>query len=72
MSNFHDEAAMAHGAGNPKWIVENRDAEGGNPLRIEVGATNYKQAINLATQRLNTADVWKPARQLNFQSANRI
>ncbi|MDQ1817791.1 hypothetical protein RBA41_31270 [Massilia sp. CCM 9210] len=72
MSIFHDEAAMAHGAGNPKWMVEYRDAEGGNSVQIEVGATDREQAINKATQRLNTADVRKPARALYFQSANRI
>lgn len=72
MSTFHDEAAMAHGAGNPKWLVEYRDAEGGNPVQIEVGATDREQAINKASQRLNTTDVMKPARQLYFRSANRV
>lgn len=71
MSAFCDEAAMARGAGNPKWVVEYRDAEGGNSVQIEVGATDREQAINQAMQRLNSADFSKPARALYFQSANR-
>lgn len=71
MSTFHDDAALAHGAGAPKWTVEYRDAEGGNPVRIEVDAADREEAINKASQCLNTADVGKSARSLYFRSATR-
>lgn len=72
MSTFHEEAATAHGAGNPEWVVEFANAEGTNPVRIEVGAADRQQAINKASHRLNTADLSKPAPALYFRSARQL
>ncbi len=72
MSTFHEEAAMAHGAANPKWVVEFTNAEGTDPVRIEVGATDRQQAINKASYRLNTADLTKPVPALYFRTAKQL
>jgi hypothetical protein len=72
MSTFHNEAAMAHGAGNPNWVVEFTNAEGTDLIRIEVGATDRQQAINKASYRLNTADLSKPALALYFRGAKQL
>lgn len=53
MSTFHEEAAMAHGAGNPTWTVTYLESFSGNEVAVEVRAAEYQEAVNKATQRLN-------------------
>ncbi len=66
MSTFHEEAAMAHGAGNPSWRVTFIENQTGNERDVEVGATDYQQAVNKATDRLN-ADFSKPGGAYYFK-----
>lgn len=59
MSTFYEEAAMAHGAGNPTWKVTFADGLTGCERHIEVRAAEHQQAVNKATDRLNR-DLSKP------------
>lgn len=63
MSTFHEEAAMAHGAGNPTWTVTYFS---GNEVAVEVRAAEYQEAVNKATQRLNM-DFSKPEGSYYFR-----
>lgn len=54
MSAYFEEAAMAHGAGNPMWRVTYLENVSGHEIAIEVRAAEYQQAINKAIDRLNT------------------
>lgn len=71
MSTFHEEAAMAHGADNPRWLVTYYENLTGEERSFEVGATDYQQAINKGTDRLNL-DLTKPAGYYYFKSCTRI
>lgn len=66
MSTFYDEAAMAHGAGNPRWSVTFVENISGEERQVDVGPTDYQQAINKATQRLNL-DFTKPEGAYHFK-----
>ena len=66
MSTFYDEAAMAHGADNPRWTVTFVENISGEERQEDVGATDYQQAINKATQRLNL-DFTKPEGAYRFK-----
>lgn len=59
MGTFHEEAAMAHGAGNPAWRVTFSDGFTGEEVTVDVRAAAYQQAVNKATDRLNL-DLRKP------------
>jgi hypothetical protein len=67
MSTYHQEAAMAHGAGSPLWRVALEDDATGEVLTAEVVAADQKQAVDKASDRLNTADLSIPARQLHLR-----
>lgn len=71
MSMFIEERTIASNQ-VAHWTVEYRDAEGENPLRIGVEASNREQAINNASAQLNASDMPKPARMLYFHSAQRL
>ena len=72
MNTFHEEAAAAHGAMNPKWAVEFKDGFTDAVVRVEVSAVDRQQAINKASDRLNTVDLSKPAPTLYFKSATQL
>lgn len=59
MSTYHEEAAMAHGAGNPMWNVTYLESFSGKEITVEVRASGQQEAVNKATQRLNM-DLSKP------------
>jgi len=48
MSTFHEEAAMAHGAGNPMWMVTYGESFSGNEVAVEVRAAEYQGYPDLA------------------------
>lgn len=66
MSTFHEEAAMAHGAGNPMWMVTYGESFSGNEVAVEVRAAEYQEAVNKATQRLSM-DFSKPEGSYYFK-----
>lgn len=66
MSTFHEEAAMAHGAGNPMWTVTYLESFSGNEVAVEVPAAEYQEAVNKATDRLNM-DFSKPEGSYYFK-----
>lgn len=65
MSTFHEEAAMAHGAANPNWTIAFKDNWSGETLSVDVKAADRQQAINKASERINVADLAKPAPSLS-------
>lgn len=67
MSNFHEEAAAAHGGNNPQWRVTFIENMKGASRYLDVAALNKQQAINKATQRLNL-DFTKPEGAYYFKS----
>jgi hypothetical protein len=69
MSTYCEEAAMAHGAANPVWSVLFKDNWTGESVTINVYAFDLEPAINKATDRINHADLSKPAPVLNLVSA---
>ena len=70
MSTFHEEAAMSHGAENPTWEVVFVENLTSCERHVEVGATDYQQAINKAAQRLNM-DLSKPEGTYYFTRCTR-
>ena len=72
MSTYHEEAAAAHGAMNPTWCVTFEDGLTGETVEIEVRAAERQEAINKASDRLNTADLSKPAPALYFKTAKLV
>ncbi|MFL9989035.1 hypothetical protein [Paraburkholderia sediminicola] len=69
MCTFHEEAAMAHGAGNPNWTVTFKDNWTGETFAVDVRSFDRQRAINKASDRINVADFSKPAPSLAFVSA---
>lgn len=59
MSTYYEEAAMAHGAGNPMWKVTYLENFSGKEITVEVRASERQEAVNKATQRLDM-DISKP------------
>ena len=59
MGTFHEEAAMAHGVGNPMWNVTYLESVSGKEITVEVRASERQEAVNKATQRLDM-DLSKP------------
>lgn len=59
MSTYHEEAAMAHGTGNPMWNVTYLESFFGKEITVEVRASGRQEAVNKATQRLDM-DFSKP------------
>lgn len=59
MSTYYEEAAMAHGAGNPTWSATYFESFSGKEIKVEVRASDREEAVNKATQRLNV-DFSKP------------
>lgn len=66
MSTFYEEAAMAHGAGNPTWNVTFHEGFSGKEVAVEVRAAEYQEAVNKATDRLNM-DFSKPEGSYYFK-----
>lgn len=59
MSDYYEEAAMAHGAGNPWWEATFQEGFTGREVVVTVRAATHQEAINKATDRLNL-DLSKP------------
>lgn len=71
MSTFYEEAAMAHGAGNPKWAVTFIENISGEERTEQVRASTYQQAINKGTDCL-TRDFSKPLGAYYFKRCVRV